>query len=90
MREKFEKFLGLEVRLKDGSIIYQEDKGRYRTSKFDASFINGAWYSFQEQQKIIDNLKSKLLEVVDSYVSGSDTDDMGEEIKGVLNEMSTL
>lgn len=50
--------------------------------------------AFKAGQKIkqveINNLKLKLLEVVNSYVSGSDTDDMGEEIKGILNEMSTL
>lgn len=58
MSEQFEKLLGIEEGLKDGYILYQEDRNKYRTSKFDASFINGAWYAYQEQQKKIDHLKN--------------------------------
>lgn len=68
-REAFEKLLGLEEGLKDGSILYQEDRNKYRTSKFDASFINGTWYAYQERQKKIEEVLQQLDTFQEQYWS---------------------
>ena len=68
MREKFEKIPYVKSRLDD--VFFVDEENTYLPHQWDDAdsvnnmhFINGAWYSFQEQQKKIDevlNLVCKL------------------------------
>lgn len=49
----------------------------------DAIWINGAWYAFQEQQKKIDAIKSKLSDIYDAS-------DEGETVAHLLDEIQEL
>ena len=64
-REDFEKSEHLKERL--AICWYDEKIGCYLSIQLcdyaSASYLNGAWYAFQEQQKKIDALKAKLEEV---------------------------
>lgn len=75
MREQFEKLPEIASIL-DGlhhTIVWFGDDNKYHTSfNFDVSFINGAWYAFQEQQKQLD--------LINQYTAAQ-----GESIK-ILND----
>ena len=62
VREEFEKSEHLKERL--AICWYDEKIGCYLSIQLcdyaSASYLNGAWYAFQEQQKKIDALKAKL------------------------------
>ena len=66
IREEFEKLTGIaEILNRNGGGYYKERTNDYHHCNlyFD-KFLNGAWYAFQEQQKKIDALKSKIKEIV--------------------------
>lgn len=88
MRSEFEKLPEIAELLndKEKEFFYNEDFDVYGTNPvndFDAGFINGAWYAYQEQQKRIDAVlqicKSKHQKVdywVDHFI-----DDVEELLK---------
>ena len=62
-REEFEKLPDVHKKLKDlhPTIVWFCDQGNKYASSFEGFqnmviWLNGAWYAFQEQQKIIDEL----------------------------------
>ena len=61
MREQFEKIPYVKSRLDD--VFFVDEENTYLPHQWDdgdsvnnMQFINGAWYAFQEQQKIIDSM----------------------------------
>ena len=65
-REQFEKLPGVakEFKNSDGELYFCETESRYKNHRVfqdaQTGYLNGAWYAFQEQQKKIDTVKSKL------------------------------
>ena len=63
IREEFEKLDAIDRLMSLCGATYNEITGNYRiksTGLYDVevcSFINGAWYAFQEQQKRIDKIR---------------------------------
>lgn len=59
MREEFEKLPEISERLH--TVFYNEDLNQYHAAMINSGlsvkYIQGAWYTFQEQQKIIDAYK---------------------------------
>ena len=84
-REEFEKSEHLKERL--AICWYDEKIGCYLSIQMcdyaSASYLNGAWYAFQEQQKKIDAIKSKLSDIYDA----SDED---ETVAHLLDEIQEL
>lgn len=73
--ENFAKIEGLSLMLWESDV--------YASS--DTDLANRAFKAGQQSlQKELDDLKSQLLKVVDSYTRGSDTEDMGADIKELL------
>lgn len=70
LREQFEKLPEIASIL-DGlhhTIVWFGDDNKYHTSfNFDVSFINGAWYAFQEQQKKIDSMLDHVCGTFDDF-----------------------
>ena len=65
MREQFEKLLEIKpkliaVRFNEGLNIYESVSSVLIECIETAIFINGAWYCFREQQKIIESYKLVL------------------------------
>ena len=85
IREEFEKSEHLKERLE--ICCYDENIGCYLSIQMcdyaSASYLNGAWYAFQEQQKKIDVIKSKLSDIYDA----SDED---ETVAHLLDEIQEL
>ena len=84
-REEFEKLDGIaEILNRNGGGYYKERTNDYHHCNlyFD-KFLNGAWYAFQEQQKKIDAIKSKLSDIYDA----SDED---ETVAHLLDEVQEL
>ena len=57
-REEFEKLPEIAESIKDGDVYFDEKEGCYIATDvefyYDAGYANGAWYTFQEQQKKLD------------------------------------
>ena len=85
IREEFEKSEHLKERL--AICWYDEKIGCYLSIQLcdyaAASYLNGAWCAFQEQQKKIDAIKSKLSAIYDA----SDED---ETVAHLLDEIQEL
>ena len=84
-REEFEKSEHIKERL---AICYFDTNiGCYLSIQLrdyaSASYLNGAWYAFREQQKKIDAIKSKLSDIYDA----SDED---ETVAHLLDEIQEL
>lgn len=73
--ENFAKIEGLSLMLWESDVYASSD-----TDLASRAFKAGQ----QSLQKELDDLKSQLLKVVDSYTRGSDTEDMGADIKELL------
>ena len=85
IREEFEKLNEIaEILNRNGGGYYKERTNDYHHCNlyFD-KFLNGAWYVFQEQQKKIDAIKSKLSDIYDA----SDED---ETVAHLLDEIQEL
>ena len=85
IREEFEKLTEIaEILNRNGGGYYKERTNDYHHCNlyFD-KFLNGAWYAFQEQQKKIDVIKSKLSDIYDA----SDED---ETVAHLLDEIQEL
>ena len=85
IREEFEKSEHIKERL---AICYFDTNiGCYLSIQLrdyaSASYLNGAWYAFQEQQKKIGAIKSKLSDIYDA----SDED---ETVAHLLDEIQEL
>lgn len=68
MREKFEKLPEIAKRL--NKVEWDDDIKRYRPRTTDkdtmaCARVNGALYAYQEQQKIIDEMKAKKAEHIE-------------------------
>ena len=86
LRKQFEALPEITETIKNG--IYYGEKSNSYWSAVGASYvslarINGAWYAFQEQQKKIDAIKSKLSDIYDA----SDED---EAVAHLLDEIQEL
>ena len=85
MREQFEKLPEIADSLSEH--IYFGGDGFYHSSLVNfqglVNWLNGAWYAFQEQQKKIDAIKSKLSDIYDA----SDED---ETVAHLLDEIQEL
>ena len=79
MREQFENLPEIMEYLRD--VEWSELTQRYIAKRvnhyYAATFINGAWYAFQEQQKKIDSLE-KLIDRI--YSANEDS-----EIKSIID-----
>lgn len=58
LRKQFEAMPEIETHLNHGNVFWSDENKTY-ASEFQslhvvACYVNGAWYAFQEQQKIID------------------------------------
>lgn len=73
--ENFAKIEGLSLMLWESDVYASSD-----TDLANRAFKAGE----QSLQKELNDLKSQLLKVVDSYTRGSDTEDMGADIKELL------
>lgn len=70
-REKFEVLPEIATHLDHGNVFFNEEKKTY-ASEFSclhivACYVNGAWYAFQEQQKIINMQEcgaKKIIEIL--------------------------
>lgn len=84
MREQFEKLPEIMEYLRD--VEWSELTQRYIAKRvnhyYAATFINGAWYAFQEQQKKIDEV-NKYLSCI-NYGSGHDKIEMKDRILCIL------
>ena len=90
IREEFEKSEHLKERL--AICWYDEKIGCYLSIQLcdyaSASYLNGAWYAFQKQQKEINelNLKMKRLRLImTDYYTGSF--DESAEMAGLISEV---
>ena len=85
IREEFEKLPEIADSLSEH--IYFGGDGFYHSSLVNfqglVNWLNGAWYAFQEQQKKIDAIKSKLSDIYDA----SDED---ETVAHLLDEIQEL
>lgn len=65
-REKFEKLP--EIAEKLHTVVYNEDLNQYHAAMINSGlsvkYIQGAWYAFQEQQKVING----MLECMDDAI----------------------
>jgi len=65
-REEFEKLPEIAEKIKRSRLNFSKSLNRYLISsmsdddQFDCDFVNGAWYTYQEQQKIIDAVMAIL------------------------------
>lgn len=85
-KEEFEKFPDIAARI--GCAIYwNEYQQKYQTDLSNlfqtVCYLNGAWYAFQEQQKRIDSIKSKLSDIYDAS-------DENETVAHLLDEIQEL
>lgn len=62
MREQFEKMPEIAERLH--TVIYNEDLNQYHAAMINSGlavkYIQGAWYAYQDQQKKIDALNTRI------------------------------
>lgn len=62
MREQFEKLPEIAERLH--TVFYNEDLNQYHAAMINSGlsvkYIQGAWYTYQEQQKNIDTLNKRI------------------------------
>ena len=82
-REEFEKLDEIAERVDDGWISFRNGAYWNKCLQRSDDFLNGAWYVFQEQQKKIDVVKSKLSDIYDA----SDED---ETVAHLLDEIQEL
>ena len=86
IREEFEKSEHLKERL--AICWYDEKIGCYLSIQLcdyaSASYLNGAWYAFQEQQKKIDAIKSKLSAIYDASDENETAAHLLDEIQELL------
>ena len=87
-REEFEKLEDVKQGLRhchynESTNDYHADVAHEETHEWHTQFVNGAWYAFQEQQKKIDAIKSKLSDIYDA----SDED---ETVAHLLDEVQEL
>ena len=87
MREQFEKLPEIAELLKDKnkSFFFNDDFEVYginHKDDFDMGYINGAWYAFQEQQKIINNVYSIIH---DAYMGCPE-----DSVKGIYDKIEDL
>ena len=86
IREEFEELEEVAARIGCG-IYWNEYQQKYQTDLSNlfqtVCYLNGAWYVFQEQQKKIDAIKSKLSDIYDA----SDED---ETVAHLLDEIQEL
>ena len=83
MREEFEKLPEIAEILESGNAKWCEDMKMY--IGYDADFVNGALYAYQEQQKIINMQEcgaKKILEIISD--DGLMYETMIERIKELL------
>lgn len=72
MREQFEKLEEIAEIIKKGDLFFNDVYGVYGSKSnndFDAGFINGAWYAFQEQQGKL----NKANQVLDEWINTDKT-----------------
>jgi len=71
MREQFEKLPEIAEKLRYG-IYYSEENDKYYrsygSSSDDLLYVRAAWYAFQEQQAIINDLKAQLNNMEACYI----------------------
>ena len=88
IREEFEKSEHLKERL--AICCYDENIGCYLSIQMcdyaSASYLNGAWCAFQEQQKKIDALNDKINKVVRMVYSETDDYYIDEKIQEILHD----
>ena len=86
IREEFEKSEHLKERL--AICYYDENIGCYLPIRMfnyaSASYLNGAWYAFQEQQNKIDAIKSKISDIYDACDENKTIGHLLDEIQELL------
>ena len=74
MREQFEKLPEIRKIMNENGIYFMNHSGWYEARDFKdfeyEQYINGAWYTFQEQQKKIDGAL-KELELLNYHRTGN-------------------
>jgi len=88
MREQFEKLPEIAEILNNYSIKFMNHSGWYESKEFKdfghEQFVNGAWYTYQEQQKKLESIAS----LIDSLISNSEQFGFGsEQVEGVLMDI---
>lgn len=72
MREQFERLPEIAEILNNYSIKFMNHSGWYESKEFKdfghEQFVNGAWYTYQEQQKKLESIAS----LIDSLISNSE------------------
>ena len=86
LRKQFEALPEIEKMLI--MFYFSGDDNRYKAREYWYSgrvgFINGAWYAFQEQQKKIDSIKSKLSDIYDASDENETVAHLLDEIQEIL------
>ena len=84
IREEFEKLTEIRDSLSEHIVFIGNTYTTPSPDFYDlVNWLNGAWYAFQEQQKKIDAIKSKLSDIYDA----SDED---ETVAHLLDEIQEL
>ena len=88
-REEFEKLLVISNILEDRGVYWSAINDRYESchkwETYFVGYLNGAWYAFQEQQKKIDALKSKIQTALNKACMLQNSN--GERIYNELKEL---
>ena len=87
-REEFEKLLVISNILEDRGVYWSAINDRYESchkwETYFVGYLNGAWYAFQEQQKKIDAIKSKLSAIYDASDENETAAHLLDEIQELL------
>lgn len=91
MRSEFERLEEIARMVACDDVKWCDVYNWYRTDNTDAnsiyhiSWLNGAWYAFQEKQKEIDAKNKKILYLLEDYKLRSDPFNM--DVNSCINEM---
>ena len=83
IRKEFEKLPEIANLISESDAYFADESIYFCDNDFACGYLNGAWYVFQEQQKKIDAIKSKLSDIYDA----SDED---ETVAHLLDEIQEL
>ena len=94
MREQFENMPEVHKKLKDlhPTIVWFSDQENEYASSFEGFqntviWLNGAWYSYQEQQKKIDTLKAKVQELWTELDDRQSKEHIIEKCESIIQEL---
>lgn len=94
MREQFENMPEVRKKLKDlhPTIVWFSDQENEYASSFEGFqnmviWLNGAWYTYQEQQKKVDRLKAKVQELWTELDDRQSKEHIIEKCESIIQEL---